>query len=391
MTTGFHTREYTLDNTYSVRVFETLEGFLSLRETWDQVLRIHGAHEPFLCHDWYRIWLKYFLSDANLLIIILYRDMVPILIAPLVLKKERYKRVAIVRKIEFIGNIHSPIKNFIYGDSSKAVQKVLLDCLFKFLINIFIDWDIIELESIPEEQCFFDIIKESAAKINLPYRQYHCFNDWRLENVSFNGTDYFSNRTKNCKKEIRRRSRRLEEEGSIEIDITNDKFDYEQYSKIYQDVRLNSWKSPEKDCAFLDEYRRFAMSRSWLRFSVILLNDRPLSCHIRMINNGTAYLMESVYDMEYKDFSPTTILRSELLVYLIDEEKITTIDTIRGDEEYKKEWTPTKRERKGITLFNNTTKGRFMSFIMLNILPVFKKANRYCRKSTNPPAIHNEM
>ncbi len=373
MSTGPHTREYVLDDTYSVRVFENFEGFLSLRETWDEVLRIHGTHEPFLCHEWFRIWLKHFLGDAELFITILYRDSIPVLIAPLIRKNELYKRILNVKKIELIGNAHSPIKNFIFGDTDPLARKKLLNYFFTSMATVLNDWDILELDYIPEENDNYVLIGQAIAENRMAHRDVTSFNDWLLEDINYSGSEYFNNRTKNCRKEIRRRTRRLEDEGLIEIDITNEHYNYEQYMQTYLDVRTCSWKHPENGSSFLEDYRKYAKNRTWLRFSALLLDGKPLSCHMRIVCNNVAYLMESVYDINYKEFSPTTILRSRLMNYLIDEEKVTTVDTIRGDEEYKKEWTPTKRERKCITLFNKTIKGYFFSFISLKLLPIIRK------------------
>jgi len=99
MTKESFDKEYTLDDTYSIGIVDTFERFLATKDIWDSLVEKQGSHEPFLCHDWFKIWLKHFLGDATLFILIMCRNNVPVLIAPLMRKKERYKRVAVVRKL----------------------------------------------------------------------------------------------------------------------------------------------------------------------------------------------------------------------------------------------------------------------------------------------------
>jgi len=104
--------------------------------------------------------------------------------------------------------------------------------------------------------------------------------------------------------------------------------------------------------------------------------------------------MEVVHDKQSEEFSPGEIIYAEFIKYLIDVDGITEIDQLRGDELYKKSWTPQRRQRKGILVFNRNFKGRLLSFLITKMLPIVEKneyilsvknkLSGYLRKSSQP-------
>jgi len=370
---------------FKVGTIRTLERFLSLKESWDILVERHGAHEPFLCHDWFRMWLRHFQGSAELCIVIITNMEAPIFIAPLIIKTEKYKNIAKARILKFIGNHHSPVKSFIFGVKSKQERIKYINIFFDCLKSNLNDWDIIELDSIPEETELVNITEQSLLTKGMNFRSIFCYNDWMLENINFSSDDYLSSRSKNIKKEIKRRTKRLQEEGIVNFVIGDAETDFDKYNEIYHIVRSKSWKHAESDSNFLAEFRKWAMEKGLLKFSFLYVNDSPISCHIRLISNNTAYLLDSVYDQSYKKYGPTTLLRAMLMKYIIEKENVTTIDTIRGDETYKIEWTSTKRRRMGFTVFNSSAKGQFFRFIMMVIVPAVRNMMVFTKRLRDNP------
>ncbi|HOO50940.1 MAG TPA: GNAT family N-acetyltransferase [Alphaproteobacteria bacterium] len=364
---------------YRIGIIRTWDQFLSVQEMWDALVERHGDHEPFLCHDWFRIWLKHFQGSSELFVAVVLRGETPVLIAPLLKKVEKYKKVAKVRKIEFIGNHHSPIKCFIFGEKEASERVESLRCLFKLIMTYFRNWDILELDSIPEELEVVPITEQSLKANRASYMHLFCFNDWLLENNHLSGEEYLNNRSKNLKKELKRRMKRLQELGEVNFIVGDCEDEFETYFESYREVRVKSWKHSESDVGFLHEFRKWAMMKGWLKFTFLTVNGLPISTHIRLVAHNTAYLMESVYDKSFKEYSPTTLLRSLLMPYIIDNEKVRKIDTIRGDESYKIEWTPTKRQRIGVSVFNYSIKGQFIRLLITVVVPILKRIKKLTR------------
>ena len=78
-----------LNNEYSVRVVDNLADFETLKEAWDRLASTQIAYFPFLCFDWYSMWLKHFLKNMQLFILLLYKGGQIVSIAPFTVKREK--------------------------------------------------------------------------------------------------------------------------------------------------------------------------------------------------------------------------------------------------------------------------------------------------------------
>lgn len=374
-----HPRErYTLDNNHYVKILDDYTNLIRYRDTWDALLKQHGKYEPFLCFDWFFIWLKYFIDSSKCLIFILYENDMPIMLAPLLIKSERYKNIAVVRKIELIGNHYSPIKSVIFGVNDRCARADSLQYLFVFLTKIFRDWDILELDSVPEELIPSELLEKCAVNVGLSVHKFNCFGDWYLDGIDYSSVDYFDRMPKKIRNELKRRQKRICEIGKVSFEIGSDPEQFPRYMSQYDEVRVKSWKKPEQDKAFLREVRHMSISKGWLRSGFLYVDDVPIAAQIRYVSNGTAYFMEALHDKRYDKYGPGNLLRLKVIEHLIDNERISCIDQMRGDEPYKEYWTPFQRERYGVTVFNHTVKGVIFNLLLRKLYPVVKK----CRFSS---------
>jgi CelD/BcsL family acetyltransferase involved in cellulose biosynthesis len=225
----------------------------------------------------------------------------------------------------------------------------------------------------PEEDEHFNMLREIIVSRGLKKREYFCFGDWFLDGINYSGDEYIKKRSKNTRSGVGKKARRMEKLGHLEFRVGTERDKLDEYLALYQEVRGKSWKHPERDTAFLNDARRMAAEKQCLKFGFLFFNNSPIATLFAIISNNTAYLMEVVYDSEFDGFSPGEIIHGEFIKYLIDVDKITEVDALRGDEPYKKSWTPERRERRGIMIFNKNLKGRFLSFLLAEILPVVEK------------------
>lgn len=362
-----------INQKHRIQIVEDLDEFQKLETTWDGLLENQKCHIPFLCFDWFRVWLKHFLKDNKLFILLIYDGDGVVGIAPFIIRHEKFKGIIHTKKIELIGNFHSHVRNFILGNLSSDARKINLESIFDFLQSEYTDWDVIELDSMPEEVENFEILKGITAKRGLRQREYFCFGDWYLDGINYSGDDYIKRRSKNTRSGVGKKRRRMERLGHLEFQVGAEKEKIDYYLNLYQEVRGKSWKHPEMDRTFLNDSRRMAGEKQCLKFGFLFFNNSPIATLFSIISNKIAYLMEVVYDKQYEEFSPGEIIYAEFIKYLIDVDGITEIDQLRGDEPYKKSWTPQRRERKGIQVFNSNFKGRFLSFLITKMLPIVEK------------------
>lgn len=135
-------------------------------------------------------------------------------------------------------------------------------------------------------------------------------------------------------REARRRKKKLNELGSIEIVIDHLPTEQDirwvlaQNAAQYGSNRLTSSSHTDRTMALLRDVR------SYLSFSTILLNSDPIYSHLGFTHKSKLqyYLLAS--DPQYKAYSPGIVLLNEL----VTSRSTTGIDYLRGEEDYKRHW-----------------------------------------------------
>lgn len=347
--------------------------FQKLDTIWNNLAYEQGSYLPFLCFDWFKVWLEHFLNNNKLLILLLYKEGKIVSIAPFLILQEKFKSI-MVTKIELIGNVYSPIRDFIFGDLGNEDKRVYLSYIFNHLFNNFKDWDIIDLNPIYEEDKNLYILKDILDESNYNNIEQFCYANWYLNGINFTGDEYLSQRSKNVRQELRRRKTRLEELGKLEFRVikNNDKID--KYIDYYYEVYAKSWKKREgTGPTFHRDLAKLAIEKGWLRLGFLFLNDTPIASQFRIVFKEVCFFLKTAYDAQYRKYGPGIILLSEMIKYIIDVDNVTEIDFGPGNEPYKKSWAARKREMKRLLVFNRNPKGFLLAFFIIKISPIVQQ------------------
>jgi len=366
-------RSHSINDKYSIKEITNLNDFRDLMTIWDSLAERQGAYMPFLCFEWFKLWLDHFLKNNRLLILLLYKENEIVTIAPFLISEERFKGIN-VRKIDLIGNAYSPIRYFLFSEFNNEEKMKNISYIFEFFSEIYRNWDILDFYSIPEENDCFDILKMAIKQTGLKHLEYFCFGDCYLDNIEYSGDEYFTNLPKKIRKDVSYCQRLLQKMGNFEFKLINNGDLIHHHMDLYYEVYSKSWQQKEGiGPTFHRDLAKMAARNGWLRLGFLFLNNYPISSQFWISCNDTAFIMKTVYDQDYKKFSPGKILTAEMMKYVIDIDKVKTVDYLQGDESYKQDWMPGKRERKGILFYNNNMKGNYLAVLNNRILPLFNK------------------
>jgi ribosomal protein S18 acetylase RimI-like enzyme len=120
----------------------------------------------------------------------------------------------------------------------------------------------------------------------------------------------------------------------------------------YAHVYAKSWKRPEPYPEFIPALCRLAAARGWLRLGILALDQQPVASEIWLVEQGRAQIVKLAYDPAYRHLSVGTVLTAEMMRHVIEADQVEEIDYLIGDDAYKRNWTPQRRERHGIIAFN---------------------------------------
>jgi len=369
----------TINCDYLIKEIKNLDEIDGLRETWNNITEKNSSYRPYLSFDWYNLWLKHFLNGHQLLVLLVSKNGNAEAIVPLLIKKERFKGIS-VRKIELIGNVYSPIQTFLFKDSNHGIMEENLAIIMNYFTKINKQWDIMDLQSIPEEDGISPVIMNSLNKVPFNKLEYFCFGNWYSDEIQCSSDIYFKNRSKNLRASIKKNLRNARNKGNLRFEMITQWDEIEKNVSRYFDVYSKSWKKGERvGPDFIHDLIKYAGHEGWLRLGLVSLNDITIGVGFAIVCDGFAYFEKVAFDQNYEEVGAGSIWLSEMIKYVIDVDKVEVIDLLRGDDDYKKRWVEKRRERKGILIFNKTLKGHYLSFLTRHALPVINK-NSYLRK-----------
>ena len=165
--------------------------------------------------------------------------------------------------------------------------------------------------------------------------------------------------------ELRRRRRRLEEEGRFSFEVETGG---EQLPALLDEgfaVEAAGWKGEQgkaissrpETLRFYRAVARWAAERGWLRLAFLRLDGRPFAFDFCVEAEGIHYLLKTGFDPAYGKFAPGMILRHEMLARAFST-GLRSYEFLGGDEPWKLQWTQTTRRRTLFQAFAPTPRGR---------------------------------
>jgi len=175
---------------------------------------------------------------------------------------------------------------------------------------------------------------------------------------------YESGLGKNLRQDLRRRRRRLEEEGQLTFDVFDGTEGLEKLLEEGFRVESSGWKEAEGTSInalpatrrFYTEVAHWAAERGWLRLAFLRLDGRTIAFDYCLECHGIHYMIKTGYDPAYARFSPGKVLRHLMIARAFSEE-LDVYDLGGAIEPYKQKWADAYRELQSLRMFAPTPLG----------------------------------
>jgi len=204
----------------------------------------------------------------------------------------------------------------------------------------------------------FPMLRDALKQAGLATFEYFCFGNWYLPSthVPSSFDQYLSERPGEVRSTLRRMTRRFDaEHGHIEIVRTET--DLQCAIAAYTAVYAASWKRPEPHPDFMPELIRLCARRGWLRLGIAWLGGRAIAVQLWVVAHGRASIYKLAYDSGFARLSPGTLLTATLMRHVIDEDHVSEVDYLTGDDDYKRAWMTHRRERWGLVAYDPRSPG----------------------------------
>ena len=202
--------------------------------------------------------------------------------------------------------------------------------------------------------------------------------------------EYESGLRRKFRSELRRRRRRLEEEGRVTLEVSDGT---ERLDKLLEEgfrVEGAGWKgdygtsinSHPATRRFYTDVAHWAAERGWLRLAFLRLNGRALAFDYCLEYNGTHYLLKTGYDPAYRKLGLGMIIRYLMLARAFSEGLATYNFLGVGSDcehEWKREWTDRQQERLFLRMFASTVLGSLDQAVSVSGQAARERAGRFAR------------
>jgi CelD/BcsL family acetyltransferase involved in cellulose biosynthesis len=176
--------------------------------------------------------------------------------------------------------------------------------------------------------------------------------------------DYLQALPRRMRSELRRRRRRLEERGSLALEIATGEVRLAELLDEGFAVEPSGWKASAGTAIVsrpdtLEFYRRvaaWAARRGSLRLAFLRLDGQPLAFHFTIEDDCAAYQLKGGYDPAFREFAPGTLLIHDMLAWAFAR-GLRTYEFLGADEDFKLGWTSGLRERVAMRAFPHSPAG----------------------------------
>jgi CelD/BcsL family acetyltransferase involved in cellulose biosynthesis len=213
-----------------------------------------------------------------------------------------------------------------------------------------------------------DAVTTTAVRDEAVAREYRVV-ERRLERSPFVSTElgwdhYLASLTGKLRRELRRRRRRLEEQGHVELVVEDGQRSLDELlaegfrveGSAWKDARGTAIASHHARRTFYSDVARWAAERDSLRLAFMRLDGRTLAFDFAIEEHGRHYLLKAGFDPAYRALSPGMLLRFEMLGRAFSL-GMRSYEFLGTDEAWKLDWTSSVRERVELMVFAPTASG----------------------------------
>jgi hypothetical protein len=201
----------------------------------------------------------------------------------------------------------------------KSMAKDTLDAFFKYLASETANCSVVDLTFVSGDGPFSHVLDELLYKRALPSFVFESYPRATMTTGADAETYLQATISGRHRKELRRKEKRLAEQGALEYATLQADGDVESWIKSFLDLEASGWKGEEgsaliaKDSErqFFQSVAREAFRRGRLLMLALTLNDQPVAQKCNFLAGDGAFAFKIAYDEGRSDFSPGVLLEVE--------------------------------------------------------------------------------
>ncbi|WP_199724573.1 GNAT family N-acetyltransferase [Corallococcus sp. AB011P] len=355
----------------------SLAAFNALEAEWNALVK-RADDQVFYRHEFVRCWLENFAPGAALRILTA-RNALGMLVAVLGLQEEQGHQYGVpVRQLSSLTNKHSCRFDLVAEEPRHAAVA--------FLSHLLGDpsWEVLRLSDVPEGGAAWELLN-AARGAGMPWGAWPSA---RSPYLVLPPTVAAWTKGRSNAKPLRRRRRRLEERGRVEVERVAEVEGLGSKLEEAFALEQSGWKAQEGTAIAQAEHRRgfytglahTAAERGWLGLYFLRLDGRAIAFQYGLEYGGRYLAMKPGYDETLAEVSPGHLLTENLIQDCIGR-GLGELDLLGDDAPYKREWTEQVRQHHWLFIYRDTWMGQTLQRSKFRWAPVAKRmVGRWVRR-----------
>lgn len=240
------------------------------------------------------------------------------------------------RILHAMGNYYSPYMSLPWFAPVETSWPLFFDALTQLSEGV----DCIEVLPVAPDDTLFAMLKARGRPFTGTVSDVTSTNWFQhLESAE----SYLNSRPTRLRNTLRRKRKRLEAEG-FEFTMTTSNEGLDSALEDYFTIYSNSWKRDEPYPDFIRELARTAAASGWLRLGIVRLGGRPAAAQLWMVQNKVASIYKLAHDEQFYKSSVGTVLSWMMVEHVSNQDGVTRLDYLTGDDAYKQAWMDNSRD-----------------------------------------------
>ena len=363
-----------------IKLIKEQENFKSIEKHWNQLLEKSPVRSAFLTWTWLYSWWQTYGTDKKLWIVSVWENGNLTGLAPLMLET-RKKGFSPLNVLVNIGTPQTDAGGFLFNqDTPHVVNKMI-----EFILSEKSEWDLLEINTLlsagQERFALTQMMNSKEVFIRIEENEHYFVpltEDW----------DSFSKRlSKKFTHNLRRASKLANELGTVTLQHFTGESVVPELLQQLIDINRNShfprlYNSLMEQKLLYELIKNGGNQTNWLDIYILKINDKPIAYEYGFVYEKRFESWRSGFDTNIpQQISVGKLLSMKVFETCIREE-YHEVDFLRGDEAYKLEWKPEKKQYCNIRLFNRKTLQGVLSYHWLqNAKPLLKRVRKIARKN----------
>lgn len=220
------------------------------------------------------------------------------------------------------------------------------------------------LEEGPMLEAFAEGLRRAGYKVE----RFRHFGTWSADVRNLDFDAYWAARPAALRNTVARKDKTVNADASVEMRCFETPADADAAIAFYETVSGKSWQGVEPHPYFAQALIRAALEAGAGRVWGMTIGDTPAAAQIWLSGARRATLFKLAYDQRYKRYSPGTLLTRAAIENVIESGEADEIDFGRGDDPYKRDWAPNRRQLWGVAGYD-TARPAGIALALRNLLP----------------------